>query len=240
MTRAITTTTIRAIALLALPLALPLSACAPDRVVTGSTYPVDYRERHPIVLAHAPQTLDLFVSPAGLDGRQREDLWAFAADYRRYGEGFITAELPSGPKAGAASRWAITAVRAALADAGVPSTRVTITSYPVADPQLAAPIHLSFSRLQAKVGSRCGLWPQDLGISDVKFNANNDPYWNLGCAMQSNVASQVADPVDLVRGRTEGRVDTVRRMETIEKLRQGQDPSTSWRANDSHINKTLN
>src|SRR4051812_19024721 len=115
MTRAITTTTIRAIALLALPLALPLSACAPDRVVTGSTYPVDFRERHPIVLAHAPQTLDLFVSPAGLDGRQREDLWAFAADYRRHGEGFITAELPSGPKAGAASRRAVTALRAVLA-----------------------------------------------------------------------------------------------------------------------------
>ena len=36
-------------------------------------------------------------------------------------------------------------------------------------------------------------------------------YWNLGCAMQSNVAAQVADPVDLVRGRTEGRLDPIRR-----------------------------
>jgi pilus assembly protein CpaD len=68
--------------------------------------------------------------------------------------------------------------------------------------------------MQAKVGGRCGLWPQDLGVSDPKFNAGNDPYWNLGCAMQSNVASQVADPLDLVRGRSEGRVDTVRRMNT--------------------------
>ena len=48
-------------------LALPLSACAPDRVVTGSTYPTDHRERHPIVLANAPQTLDLFPTAGGLD-----------------------------------------------------------------------------------------------------------------------------------------------------------------------------
>ena len=93
--------------------------------------------------------------------------------------------------------------------------------------------------MQAKVGTRCGLWPQDLGVSNAKFNANNEPYWNLGCAMQSNVAAQVADPVDLVRGRSEGRVDTVRRMENIKKLRDGQDPSTSYRADDDKINKAL-
>ena len=50
-------------------LAIPLSACAPDRVVTGSTYPTDYHARHPIVLAHAPETLDLFVTARGLDER---------------------------------------------------------------------------------------------------------------------------------------------------------------------------
>jgi pilus assembly protein CpaD len=208
--------------------------------VTGSTYPVDYRDRHPIVLAHAPETLDVFVSPAGIGERQREDVRAFAAEYRRHGEGFITADLPAGPKAGAAPRRALSAVYAALAEAGVPSSRVTVTSYPVVDPELAAPIRLSFRRLQAKVGSRCGLWPQDLGVSDVKFNANNDPYWNFGCATQSNIASQVADPVDLARGRSEGRVDTVRRMQNIEKLRQGQDPSTTYKAQDTHINRTLN
>jgi pilus assembly protein CpaD len=220
-------------------LALTASACAPDRIVTGSTYPVDYQERHPIVLAPAPVTLDLFAAPAGLDPRQREDLRAFAIEYRRHGEGFITADLPAGPKIGASPRRALGTVYAVLAEAGVPASRVTVTSYPVADPFLAAPVRLSFQRLQAKVASRCGLWPQDLGVSNVKFNASNDPYWNLGCAMQSNVASQVADPVDLVRGRTEGRIDTLRRVGNIEKLREGQDPSTQYRSNDDKISKAV-
>jgi type IV pilus biogenesis protein CpaD/CtpE len=43
------------------------------------------------------------------------------------------------------------------------------------------------------------------------FRCAGRPYWNLGCAMQSNVASQIADPVDLVRGRQEGRIDTASR-----------------------------
>lgn len=58
----------------------------------------------------------------------------------------------------------------------------------------------------------------------------NRPYWNLGCATQSNVAAQVADPIDLVRARQEGRVDTLKRMRAIEELRKGQDPSTEYRS----------
>jgi pilus assembly protein CpaD len=218
-------------------LALPLGACAPDRVVTGSTYPMDYRERHPVVLAHAPKTLDIFTSGGGIDPRQREDIEDFAIEYRRYGEGAMRIEVPEdrrGP-----TRRSLSLVRSALADASVSGSQIVVASYNAGDSSLASPIRLSFKRMQAKVGTRCGLWPQDLGVSNAKFNANNEPYWNLGCAMQSNVAAQVADPVDLVRGRSEGRVDTVRRMENIKKLRDGQDPSTSYRADDDKINKAL-
>jgi pilus assembly protein CpaD len=211
-------------------LATALAACAPDRVVTGSAYPVDYRERHPIVLTHAPQSLDLFLSGSRLDRRQREDLAAFVAEYRRSGEGPMSAAVPEGPGPGAA------AVRATLAEAGVPFVTST---YPVRDPALAAPIRLSFRRLQAKVASRCGLWPQDLGVSDARFDAQNSPYWNLGCAMQTNIAAQVADPVDLVRGRAESRVDTIRRMGNVEKLRKGEDPSTNYRKDEATISDAV-
>jgi pilus assembly protein CpaD len=198
---------------------------------------MDYRERHPVVLAHAPKTLDVFTSAGGIDPRQREDIEDFAIEYRRYGEGAMRIEVPEdrrGP-----TRRSLSLVRSALANAGVSGSQIAVASYSVGDSSLASPIRLSFKRMQAKVGTRCGLWPQDLGVSNAKFNANNEPYWNLGCAMQSNVAAQVADPVDLVRGRTEGRVDTVRRMENIKKLRDGQDPSTSYRADDDKINKAL-
>ena len=47
--------------------------------------------------------------------------------------------------------------------------------------------------------------------------------------MHSNIASQTADPLDLVRGRPEVPPDTVRRMGNIDKLRQANDPSTNYR-----------
>jgi pilus assembly protein CpaD len=97
---------------------------------------------------------------------------------------------------------------------------------------VASPIRLSFRRLQAKVAGKCGLWPQDLGVSDYGFNVRNEPYWNLGCSTQSNFAAQIVDPVDLVRGRAEGRIDTLRRGKDIDNLRQGKDPSTQWRQDD--------
>ena len=102
-------------------LALPLGACAPDRVVTGSTYPMDYRERHPVVLAHGPKALDVFTSAGGIDPRQREDIEDFAIEYRRYGEGAMRIEVPEdrrGP-----TRRSLSLVRSALADAGVSGSR---------------------------------------------------------------------------------------------------------------------
>jgi pilus assembly protein CpaD len=218
--------------------ALPalLAACAPDRVITGSVYPHDYRERHPIVITHAPENLDLFVSGRGLNRRQREDLAGFVTEYRSKGQGPITVAVPRGPSATGAAQAAAT-IRSLLADARVP---VVSTTYPVTDPMLAAPVRLSFRALAAEVASYCGLWPQDLGVSDPVFNNNNQPYYNLGCAMQSNIAAQVADPADLVGGRAEGRPDTIRRVGNLEKLRKGQDPSTVYRESGASIGEVGN
>lgn len=218
-----------------------LAGCSPDRVTTGSTYPVDYRERHPIVLTDAPRTLDLFVNaPGGLDARQRGDVHAFAAEYRQHGQGGLVVQAPVGGRNDAAAQILLGAVRTALAQSGIPAELVTVSTYAVADPAVAAPVRVSFRRLQAKVGSRCGLWPQDLGVADARFSTRNDPYWNLGCATQANMAAQVADPVDLVRGRPEGRIDTLRRARDFDSIRQGKDPSTQYRQDDKNrINQAV-
>src|SRR5215212_4382709 len=119
---------------------------------------------------------------------------AFLAEYRLHGEGMLTASVPAGPVSKPAGRRSMASIRSTLAQAGIPTSQLVVTSYSVQDPRLAAPVRLSFQRLQAKVAGRCGLWPQDLGVSDLRASANNEPYWNLGCAMQSNVAAQAADP----------------------------------------------
>jgi pilus assembly protein CpaD len=57
--------------------------------------------------------------------------------------------------------------------------------------------------------------------------------------MQSNVAAQVADPIDLVRGRAEGRPDSIRRGKVIDAIREGKDPSTQYRQEGTKINSSV-
>jgi pilus assembly protein CpaD len=221
-------------------LASTLAACAADRLVTGSTRPADYRERHPIVLAEGARTLDVFVhNPGGVDLRQQDDVRAFAAEYRRYGQAVMTAQIPVGTRNDAAARATMAHIAELVRAAGVPAAYLAVATYPVADPVIAAPIRLTFTRLTAKVGSQCGTWPEDLGVGDLRHHTSNQSYWNLGCAMQSNVAAQIADPVDLVRGRTEGRPDSIRRGKVIDAIREGKDPSTQYRQEGTKINSAV-
>jgi pilus assembly protein CpaD len=225
-------TALRPQLLAAVALAALLGACQADRAATGSIYPHDYRARHPIVLADGSRSLDVFpTGPGHLDPRQRADVDAFLLEYRRYGRGTLLVEMPRGvaPAAGAAVERSAAAIRRLAAEGGVPARELAVSGYAVANPGLAAPIRLSFQRMEAQVADQCGLWPQDLGVSTPMANLRNEPNWNLGCATQSTIAAQVADPVDLVRGRTEGRIDTVRRVKDIDQLRIGKDPSTNWR-----------
>ena len=210
-----------------------LGACRADRVATtGSLYPHDYRARHPIVLADGARSLDVFVTGTGhVDPRQAADIDAFMLEFRRYGRGTLVLDVPRGvsPGMGAGVERTAAAIRRIGADGGIPPGRIAVTSYAVANPGLAAPLRLSFQRMEAKVASQCGTWPQDLGVGDPAFNGRNESHWNLGCASQNNFAAQIADPVDLVRGRPEGRIDTIRRTGDLTKMREGKDPSTQWR-----------
>lgn len=211
-----------------------LAGCQSGPAVTGSTLdqPSDVRSRHPIVLGNEPRTLDVFVTgPGHVDPRQRDDIGAFALEYRRYGRGAFAVQMPQGTNGGtaAASARTLSGIRRIVAENGLPAGSIAVSGYPVTDPSLASVVRLSFQRMQAKVAGECGLWPQDLGAGDWETGIQNQAYWNFGCAMQANVAAQIADPVDLVRGRQEGRIDTIRRAKVIEDVRSGKDPSIPWR-----------
>ncbi|MFE1600932.1 CpaD family pilus assembly protein [Methylobacterium sp. ID0610] len=213
-------------------LALSLGACVGNRAATtGSIYPSSVAARHPIVLADAPRSLDVFVTGIGhIDPRQADDVDAFLLEYRRYGRGVLVIEVPRGAQVpGPAVARTAASLRERAVSRGVPARELVVAPYAVANPAVTAPVRLSFQRMQAKVSGACGLWPQDLGVSDAGFDLRNESPWNYGCSTRSNFASQVADPVDLVRGRQEGRIDTVTRTQNIESLRTGKDPSTTWK-----------
>ncbi len=52
----------------------------------------------------------------------------------------------------------------------------------------------------------CGLWPDDLGPSNDMKHFDNQPYYNLGCATQRNLAAMVENPADLVQPRGKPRL----------------------------------
>ena len=215
----------------ALAAALALTACASSLKPTQKAFaPDEFDIRHPIMLVNGPQHLDLFAVGHGLDRRQQQDVVAFAREYAVAGSGPMVAAVPQGPGGHAV----LQGVRHALASSGIRAP-LQVQPYP-ADPSMgAAPVRLTFHRLQAKVASKCGLWPQDLAGGGNTDGWHNRPYHNLGCAYQTMMAAQVANPIDLVRPRAEGPIDVAKRTKDIEALRKGEDPSTKWAKDDAKI-----
>ena len=214
----------------------PLAGCSNvDRAVATSPVPDDFHLRHPVALVDARQTLDIFLNGENgrLDDRQRRDVEAFAADYRVSGTGRIQAQLPSGAVDRRSVDDTMASIRASLARSGVKGN-IEIGLYRVADPGIAAPVHLSFVKLQARLASRCGEWPEDLASASSTNGWTNRSYYNFGCASQQTLSAQIDDPRDLIRPRVEDPGDVQMRTRAIGDIRgsgnaqQGTDPSTNW------------
>ncbi len=193
-----------------------LSGCAGprDQLTTGGISD-DYRERHPIVVTEAEQTVDLPV--ASTDRRltiaQRELVRGFATTYVSRASGPVYILTPEGsPNAGAA-RALRSQVRAELAARGIASSRIINTSYAATGVLDAAPLRLSFTGTTA-VTSQCGQWPKD-----ISADFTNQNYYNFGCASQNNLAAQVANPEDFVAPRGMTPIDAEQRNEAIKEYR---------------------
>jgi len=228
----------RPLAMILIAAALPLAACKRDAVITGTIYPDDYRQRHPIALTNEPETLDVFVgrNMAGLDARQLKDVRTLAQDFRQAGRGPITMYVPSGTSTPAASHRGAQAVRSALASAGVGGAYVRTATYQGSGDSLASPVRLSYVKLQAKVQSQCGNWSHDIGgIAATTDSWQNKNERNFGCAYQNMIAQQIDDPIDLQRPRTEDRSDVQRRMKVFESIRGGADPSIGWKSEGATV-----
>jgi pilus assembly protein CpaD len=208
---------------------LSLGACGSMRPTQKAFAPDEYDARHPIRIAEEVKHLDIFATGPGLDRRQHQDIVEFARDFVRHGRSGLTAAVPQGVRGAPMS-----AIQSALAEGGA-GGRLQIVPYAADLSRGAAPVRLSFAKLQAKLDSKCGLWPKDLGSGGTLDTWHNRPHHNLGCAYQSMIAAQVDDPIDLVRPRTEGAIDVQRRAKDIEALRKGEDPATKWAKDDVKV-----
>ncbi len=170
-------------------------------------------------------------SSSGVDGRldyaQGRQIEAFARDYLGSGQGAMQIAMPAGPVNHAAAERTLIAVRRTLLRNGV-RNGISIVSYPIADPALASSLHLSYvtCRHGRRRGAANGRTTSAQARRSIRWE--NRTYYNFGCANQTTLAAQVANPRDLVQPRAEDPTDVQLRTRAIGLLRTGTDPSTIW------------
>jgi pilus assembly protein CpaD len=204
--------------------AAALAGCAVPYASSDPAFPGSFEQRHPIVVAAAPTSIDLYPVAGALDERSKANVRAFADRYRRYGTGAVTIETPVGTNPNSI---AVYEVRRALLAAGVKG-RVGYGGYLPPNDGAAPPVRVSFTGLKAIVPSKCGQWPEDLASGSSVEGWKNEPYSNFGCATQSMIAAQVDDPRDFVQPHALGPSDVAMRTRAIEAVRDGKDPRTVW------------
>jgi len=212
--------------------ATALAGCGANYASNDSVPPGDYHDRYPIVLAQAPTALDVYPIGGALDERAIANIHSFAARYSEFGDGRIAILAPAGER-GRDAR-AIEQIRHALAEAGLRGY-VEVGSYPQAGASRVAPVRLVFQGLKAVVPARCGEWTDDLASGGSTEGWKNESYANFGCATQSTLAAQVADPRDLVESRAGSAGDVQMRLRAIDAVRDGKDPGTDWKVKNTAI-----
>jgi pilus assembly protein CpaD len=165
---------------------------------------------HPITVEPAYHKLKVSFAPsdAGLmpDDAQRFD--EFVQDYMQHGNGAISISVPAGRD----SEAAIAYFGERLASFGVPRDRILVGTAAGSDGR----VELGYIGYFASTGA-CGDWSADLGAT-----AANRIAPNLGCAVQHNIAAQVADPRDLVTPQPMGPGDAARRSTVYNNYKAGQ------------------
>lgn len=211
--------------------AVALGACThTDDAVTTASIPDDYRQRHPIAIQEANQSIVVFVGQGrgGLNASQRADVMGLAQTWHHEGTGTINIDVPVNTANAQAAADSAREIQALLGAAGVPPRGVVVRQYRPEDPRHLAAIRLSYPRISAIAGP-CGLWPEDLGSSiKNKGYFENKSYYNFGCAYQRNMAAMVDNPSDLEQPRSETPAYTPRRNVAFDKYRKGTTTTTTY------------
>lgn len=210
------------VAVLAVAGTLLASCGSKDHRFTGSI-PDDYRTRHPIVLAEGERAIDIPIASGDrrLTQGTRDVIAGFAADYRNSASGVVQIMMPRGATNSGAAQAMRREIRSVLVAAGVPAKRLLETSYDAGPYGDAAPVRLSYVALTAQTAP-CGTWPEDLNLNTME----NKNYYNFGCASQSNLAAQIANPTDLLGPRKMSPIDAEQRGQVIKGWRGTDKPGS--------------
>jgi len=198
----------------ALVLAMMASVAACTGAPSGGYGPVPLTPTQRFALQVEPglDRIALAVHDEGLSGAQTAALSGLAERFGIEGAPVLRIEAPSGgdPVAGAFAY----RIKGALEAVGAPGHRIQIVAYDAPDPR--APVLVGFDTVRAAVPRCGGSW------TSLTRTANNDSSANFGCAVNANLAAQIADPRDIVRPRDMAPADGARRSVVLDFYRKGQ------------------
>jgi pilus assembly protein CpaD len=187
----------------------PLAACT-GAAGTGPV-PLTPTSRFALQVEPGLDRVALAVHEAGLSANQTRALADMVNRFAAEGAPVLRIEAPSGDDPVAAeSAWRI---KAALEASGVPAHQVQLLTYIA--PDARAPVLVGFDTVRAAVPT-CGTSWTNLGRTGA-----NAGYANFGCAVNANLAAQIADPRDIVRPRAIEPGSASRRSVVFDKYRVG-------------------
>ncbi len=154
---------------------------------------------------------------AGLLPDDSDKLDAFVADFLSRGSGSISISAPQGPDSTAI----VTYFGNRLYNMGVPRSKILVGTHDGPE----ARVEIGFIAYSASTRP-CGDWSENAANT-----ASNRTAANFGCAVQANIAAQVADPRDLIEMRPTDPADATRRTAVIDAYEKGK-PTASEKTKD--------
>ena len=191
-------------------LTAPLAACG--GAAGSGPVPLTPTSRFALQVEPGLDRMALAVHETGLSENQALALRDMVNRFAAEGAPMLTVEAPSGDDpVSSSAAWAI---KGALEAQGVPPYQVQVVTYVAPDPR--APVLVGFDTVRAAV-PRCGTSWTNLGRTGA-----NAGYANFGCAVNANLAAQIADPRDIVSPRDIQAGSASRRAVVFDKYRLGE------------------
>ncbi len=202
--------------LLATSLLVGCAGYSKDHVIVGSV-PDDYRTRHPIIVSDNEVHEDLALSSnmRKLSMRHRNVVRDFAMRFKESGAKTVRLMVPVGSHNEMAARSVTQQIIEEFAEIGIHRSRIVKNAYQASGHGDSATLRMAFSAMTAQVADECGQWDENL-----IHTPENKNYGNFGCATQSNLATMVANPNDLLGPRGESEIDATRRDTVIKDWRE--------------------
>ena len=164
-----------------------LAGCSADELAVDDHYvPATHYQRYPIEVAKAPIKLEISSQHGALQPSQINAIAGFAHSARNAIASKITIHRPS---SGGASRQVASQAYQLLLQSGISPSMIVQATYPG---PAKGPVQLSYLRSVA-VTKECGDWS-----TNMADNSDNQPYPDMGCSIQNNIAAMVVNPEDFV------------------------------------------